>query len=126
MVAYPVMLLSDIAEPASVARVPETDRDRILGGIARGKVDGLASDDPREAAILAAFTSPELSTHFAARIRDGRMGEALLESILLIGGGETVDPDDLTAALSLLRQNGFERVARQAALEVLLLARGPA
>lgn len=126
MVAYPVMLLSDIAEPASVARVPETDRDRILGGIARGKVDGLASDDPREAAILAAFTSPELSTHFAARIRDGRMGEALLESILLIGGGETVDPDDLTAALSLLRENGFERVARQAALEVLLLARGPA
>lgn len=54
-------------------------------------------------------------------IQAGARGEALVRTLDLLEGGIEVDPGDLTDALYLLRAAGQEAVARQVAIETILL-----
>ena len=92
------------------------------------KLAGADSDFPvpgtaRETAIVQGFDAARARDDLTAMARNGRMGEALLRTLLLLDDGAAGDPLALTEALATLRAFGLEDTARRAALQVLLLER---
>lgn len=75
-------------------------------------------------AIAAAFRQPVSAAPpplpFAPLLRDDRKGEALLLALRALDQGTDIDPDDLTAALIVLRHLGLETCARRIAAQTLL------
>ncbi|KQI69591.1 hypothetical protein AN189_04115 [Loktanella sp. 3ANDIMAR09] len=94
-------------------------------------VQALLSGDPAdvptrttvEAAISAGFDGAPPSAQLDALLQDGRTGEALLRAIAIFDAGAAGDGPAITDALRVLRAAGQDRVARQAAIELLLLDR---
>jgi hypothetical protein len=122
--AFRIGLLSDASEAVARGRVAQDGEEPFLIGLAGGTVDGLAPPDQLGGAIKAAFVKDAaLSPDFAELIAGDRVGEALLTAIDQITDGARGDLRDVTAGLRLLREIGLESVARQAALELLLLER---
>ncbi|MEN8896642.1 MAG: hypothetical protein ABF248_11225, partial [Yoonia sp.] len=78
---------------------------------------------PLAEAITLGFSLSQVPEPFATLVADDRLGEALLRVLLLLQDGAQSDPGDIAAALVLLRTNGLEPVARQAALQLLLMER---
>ncbi|MCB1356300.1 MAG: hypothetical protein KDK53_07335 [Maritimibacter sp.] len=122
-IAFHMALLSDDYEAQAVAATPETEEDRLLVDIARGRVRATAPDDPRERAVIDGFTTPELPPRLAALVGGDRLGEAILRAITLLSEGVSGDLDQVTDALALFRAVGLEDTARRAALEFLILDR---
>ncbi|WP_373356907.1 hypothetical protein [Pseudoroseicyclus sp. CXY001] len=120
--AFRLALLTGHYEDAAQSHEPAGPRERLLSGIARGSVGGLTGETPRETALLAAFSGetepPEVLTRLAS---EGRLGEALLRAIALFNEGLSGDPQAVGEALAFFRAVGLEDVARQAALQYLLL-----
>lgn len=80
--------------------------------------------DARATAVRDAFSaSPAESlatTTLAAKLREGRQGEVILEAIDMLAEGSRTPPQQLTRALSALRETGQEETARRIAVEILL------
>ena len=103
------------------ARDPET---AFLAAIARGDAPApeTAPDLPHADAVARAFADSAPPDGIAARVAEGRLGEAILEAIALFDHGAAGDPAALTRALSTLRAVGLEDTARRAALQVMVLS----
>lgn len=95
----------------------------LLIGIARGQTAGLTPIDERTRAVLEGFTATSLPVRLRSLVEQDRLGEAILRAIELFTSGSNGDLDELTDALAFFRQVGLEQVARQAALEFLILER---
>ncbi|NCO85694.1 MAG: hypothetical protein GW886_03590 [Rhodobacterales bacterium] len=121
--AYRIGLLSPEYETVALARAPVTPEERILQAIARGEVEGLASENRRITAVLTAFGTPPLAEPMATQIAEGKLGEAILRTVALFNQGLGGDLAAVTDALALLRHVGMEDVARRAALQFLILDR---
>lgn len=122
--AFRVGLLSDAYETVARTRATADGIEAFLIGLAKGKVDGLAPPDQLGGAIRTAFTgAAELPADRQHLLDEGRLGEAVLSAIDDVEQGAKGDLRRVTWALTLLREAGFETVARRTALELLLLER---
>ncbi|NDV01531.1 hypothetical protein [Pseudoroseicyclus tamaricis] len=119
--AFRLALLTDAYEEAAQAYEPQTEEERFLAAIARGDASAIAGDSPRQRAVVSAFTGlapPEVLTGLVA---EDRLGEALLRAIALFNEGLSGDPQAVAEALAFFRTVGLEDVARQTALQYLIL-----
>lgn len=122
-IAFEVVLLSPAAEEMAATRPRADLREAFLAGIARGDISNLLAPDPMGRAIAPAFVAPDPGPELTALLDQDRMGEAVLGAISRISSGLHGDQRGVAQGLSLLRKVGLERVARQAALELMLLER---
>ncbi|MBK5934310.1 hypothetical protein C8N32_105114 [Rhodovulum imhoffii] len=98
---------------------------RFARGVAQGRPDPALAQTPMETAISEAFTTPDPGPANARRLKENRVGEAILNGIITLAeaaGGET---SDVVLGLSTLRMAGLESTARRAALEILLTEARP-
>lgn len=122
--AFRIGLLSEDFGEVARARVPEDAVEAFLAGLAKGEVARLAPPDQLGGAIRAAFApAAQPGPEAAARLAEGRFGEALLQAIDQVTLGAKGDLRDVTEGLVVLRRVGLETVARRAALELMLLER---
>ncbi|MFV0360804.1 hypothetical protein [Tropicimonas sp.] len=114
-------LLSDSYETVAIA-LEGSDTLPFAAAVARG-IPPVSADTDLESAIAAGFATPlpVLTREYAEMIGGNRQGEALLTALRTLAAGRDGDPDDITAALVLLRKLGFEDAARSASLQMLLL-----
>lgn len=126
-IALRMGLLSDRAEEVAQHAGHEGSRTHpyrdILLAIARGETENVVPVDANTEAVLQGFAATELPIRLASLVEEDRLGEAILRAIALFTGGALGDLDELTDALALFRLVGLEQVARQAALEFLILDR---
>ncbi|MBE0414417.1 hypothetical protein [Yoonia sp.] len=94
-----------------------------LIALARGVPQDVPATDPLQRAIQAAFDTAQPPERLQQMINDGKLGEALLNAVVLFQHGQAGDTRALTEALTVLRAAGAEDVARRAALQMLLLER---
>lgn len=122
--AFRIGLMSSNAENIARARTPHGSAEAFLAGVAQGNVEGLTPPDQLGVAIQAAFLpGATLDEDMVALLEKGMLAEALLHGIDRVTMGASGDLRDVTTGLLLLRRVGLERIARQAALELLLLER---
>ncbi|MSU90018.1 hypothetical protein GE300_10390 [Rhodobacteraceae bacterium 2CG4] len=135
--AYPADLRQEVgallllagAHAAAVPWFPD-DNDvssRYLAALAAGApaLPDTAALAPLQVAAVAGLTTDAPPTEDALQIgrliARGFTGEALMRTLALLEPGPEIDPGDLEAALYLLRAAGQDDVARQVAIETLLL-----
>ncbi|KZY48868.1 hypothetical protein A3731_27125 [Roseovarius sp. HI0049] len=120
--AHEVALLSPVYESAAKAPGEQTRRLVFLEGLAKGAPEARLAASATESAIARAFAARQVPPDHAGPLRDGRLGQAILAAAMQLQGATPGQTRDLEAALATLRVVGLEDVARQAALQVLLLA----
>lgn len=91
-----------------------------LAGVEGIEPSGL---DMRASALVQGMDVANARADLSEMARNGRMGEAILRSLILLDGGASGDPVALSQALATLRAFGLEDTARRAALQILLLER---
>ncbi|GAA0301538.1 hypothetical protein [Rhodovulum strictum] len=121
--AFRIGLLTDEYEAIARIREPVSDEERLLIGLATGEVAGLAPGTALGAALVEGFAGAEPGTAEARLLAEGRLGEAILTAIDLITDGARGNLGEVTRALVLMRRLGLESVARQSALQLILLER---
>ncbi|MCX8509535.1 MAG: hypothetical protein ORN49_11785, partial [Rhodobacteraceae bacterium] len=122
--AFRISLLSADYEKAALARKPADDTEAFLIDLARGLSTTPPASDEMGLAVQAAFApTAALEAEDTLRLTDGHLGASLLAAMNLISGGAKGDLRSVTRGLVLLRKAGLESVARQAALELVLLER---
>lgn len=104
---------------------PQDARMELLSAIAEGAVADLSPGDPVARALVAGLAEAAPPEPLARALDEGRTGEALLQAIADFNEGVSGDTRALTDAIATLRAAGLEDVARQAAVEALILDRGP-
>lgn len=119
--AHEIALLSPIYESAANASGLQTRRLDFLAGLAKGTPDQSLAVSATESAIARAFAATELPRDHAGPLTEGRLGQAILAAAIQLQGARPGQMRDLETALATLRLVGLEDVARQAALQVLLL-----
>lgn len=124
-VALRMGLLSSQYETVAASASPAKDDilAPILIGVAQGQTADLAPIDARTRAVLQGFDATVLPVRLRSLVEQDRLGEAILRAIALFTNGSAGDFDELTDALAFFRHVGLEQVARQAALEFLILER---
>ncbi|WP_372574364.1 hypothetical protein [Ruegeria jejuensis] len=95
-----------------------------LAALANGNPGDLTAPDATARAIADGFARPALRPELQDMIDSGRLGEAILEAMILFDDGASGNPADLTAATALFRSVGLEDTARQSGLQLMLLDRG--
>lgn len=113
-----------ILSPAA-AVLPSKPKPGMAYAIATGMSPLPAPQNLREAALADGLTVAPPVPDMIALSEADRAGEALLMSVTLFERGRNGDPADLRDALATLRALGQEQTARHAALQILLLERGP-
>ena len=121
--AFRIELLSPSYAAAAAARQPQDATEAFLIGLAQGQLGGLVPPDSLARAIQPAYLSPQVEPDFAARLAEGRLGEALLLAIDRINAGLQGAPGGVTAGLSLLNHVGMDDALRRTSLELMLLER---
>lgn len=123
-IAFRVGLLSPGYEAVARARKPADAAETFLIGVARGAPVAANPPDDLTATIAAGFdASAVLPDDQQARLKNDRLGEAILVAIGQVTDGVHGDLRNLGAGLTLLRRVGLESTARRAALQLLLLER---
>lgn len=120
--AWRIGLLSPEFDVIAGGTAPLAKDEALLYAVARGQSDVQGNQDDSSASLLAGFRAEGPPERYAPLIEGNRPGEALLAAIDLFDAGADGDVAKLTDAIALLRHVGLERVARQAALQVMLLA----
>lgn len=124
LIAFELGLLSpDYETVAIAAERADAGFDPFLIAIARGTPQNMAANSARALAIQSAFDSTPPPDALRNLVEQGKLGEALLRALALFDAGADGDLRSLTDALSLLRFVGLEDVARQAALQFMILDR---
>ncbi len=117
-----LMLAQDFADQAA-ALAPDTDRARLAMALALG-TDLPQVDQPAMAvAIHDAFGNAALPETLALPLQSGALGVVLLQGLLLIPQGAAGDPHGARQGLQVLHALGLDDVARQVAIELLLIER---
>lgn len=121
LLARRIGLLSPIYEQIAQSAVAQTETERAAFAVARGQPVGPdgSGGDAVQLAVAAAFAEAPRQHQYTWLLENDRMGEAFLRAALVLSDRES-DPDDISDALILLRQVGFEDIARRAALQLLL------
>ena len=87
-------------------------------------------DDPRLVAVFSGFAGlPPARSNMDAMmtlIKSGNQGEVIVKAATLLSKGQEADPQDIHQGLFLLNQMGLHQVARNIALQILLIDREPA
>lgn len=123
-IAITVGLLSDTYETVAQSMAPEADRRMsFLAAIAQGQAPtAIPSDLPHATAFASVWNGPtQAPESLAALPSENRLGEALLQAIMLFESGASGNESDLTDALRALRAFGLEDTARRAALQLAIL-----
>ncbi|MDA5094895.1 hypothetical protein O2N63_12445 [Aliiroseovarius sp. KMU-50] len=127
LVALHMGLLSDhseeIALRAGASDARAHPRRAILLALAKGDTSMVTPVDAETEAVLEGFAVTGTPIRLQMLVEQDRLGEAILRAIALFSGGALGDLDELTDALAFFRQIGLEQVARQAAIEFLILDR---
>ncbi|MEQ3626709.1 MAG: hypothetical protein ABNH26_12860 [Celeribacter sp.] len=125
--AYEAVALDRIGRPASPEApqppIPDTlsDSTRFLLALARGTPADAPATTTLSGAIQDGFDrATELRQPFPALLDEGLIGEAVLQALHLFDNGAGGDPSDIATAIAVLHRLGHERVARSAALQLLL------
>ncbi|MQY41329.1 hypothetical protein GG681_01645 [Epibacterium sp. SM1969] len=125
--AWRIRLLA--ADYELAAQQPPSDgaANQFLADLAMGQPPTVQAPDIRAASIAAAFAPDAFETYvprsFQQMIEQGRLGEVILETIMLFGRGSEGDLSALSEALATFRLVGLEETARRAALQLMLLER---
>lgn len=88
--------------------------------IARGIAPTQVSDRRFAAEIAAGFADQDPSERVSSLLKQGKLGEAILQAIALFQSGVDGNGPDLTEGLAALRKLGLEDTARRAALQLLI------
>ena len=94
---------------------------RFLDGVALGKPDVSLAADPTEMAIARAFEETQPAPRYAGSLAQGKLGEVILDAIIDLDRAVSGRSAQIEGTLATLRFVGLEDVARQAALQILLL-----
>jgi hypothetical protein len=121
--AFRIALLSPVYERAATARTAADPQEAFLIGLARGDLAGVTPPDSMARAIAPAFLRPEPGAAMSRLLSEQRLGEAIVTAIDSVGRGVRGDLRGVTEGISLLRMVGLEQVARQTALQLMLLER---
>ncbi len=123
--AFRIGLLSpQYEEIAAAASASATGDDAFLAALARGAPPPPRNTGPGgalEQAIRRGFGETALPAQQVLLLQNGELGRVLLTIPALIRSGAAGDLGDLAGGLALLRHLGLEDIARQTALQVLLL-----
>ena len=119
--AHKLILLSDGAELAARDWAPDTSEDQFLRSVAIGDVNTPKPNGLKAGAVWQAFTTSDRHESYEALIDQSKMGEAILRAISQLNETGGTDPVAITRSLTFLRSIGLERIARAAALQILLL-----
>jgi hypothetical protein len=120
--AYELGLLSPHYEILS-QNPPPGQRQAFLAGLAAGNLAGLTAPDSMGRAIAPAFLGTDVPPDLADLARSGQTGQAILAAIARINTGVLGEDRAITEGLALLRGLGLESVARQVALDLMILER---
>lgn len=121
--AYRIGLLSEDYEAVAAKFKPVTPQDLFLSALAAGEIGDITAPNAKATTVMAAFNATGTPQHFKALINDNKLGEAILQAIVMFSNGVGGDLDNARKALMLLRSVGLEDTARQAALQFMLLER---
>lgn len=107
--------------PGAEAAADRAD-DPMLAALARGMSFKTAGHGPLAEALSEAFADQgaPLPLPYGPLVRQNRVGEAVLRALAAVAAGPLSDPDDVSAALRVMRRLGFEGEARQIALHLVL------
>ncbi len=94
---------------------------RFLDGVALGAVDASLAQTPMEEAIARAFAEATPARRYAGPLSEGKLGEVILDVITDLHRAMEGRSTQIDGPLATLRFVGLEDVARQAALQILLL-----
>ncbi|MGA1684679.1 MAG: hypothetical protein ACO38S_09230 [Gemmobacter sp.] len=124
--AFRIGLLSEAARRIAAEARPASPEDRLLRALALG-IDAELPEDPVARDVVLALTAPMPSAFvppdMAEAITRGRSALALMRALDGIDAAARGDASGLAGALAFLRAVGLDRIARSAALELLLLER---
>ena len=98
-------------------------KEALLTAIALGNTETASAYNATSRAVVEGLNAREIPVRLKSLMDSDRMGEAILRAISLYESGTHGNLDEVADALAFFRQIGLERVARQAALEVLILER---
>ncbi|MFD1341822.1 hypothetical protein [Litorisediminicola beolgyonensis] len=117
-------LLSEEYETIAATSAPAGDAARFLFAVARGTDPGTPPPDlPHGASVQAGFDgTAETPPRIKTLAEDGKLGEAILVTMLEFERGAAGDPGALSGALAAMRDLGLEDTARRAALELVVTA----
>jgi hypothetical protein len=121
LLARRIGLLSPMYERIAQSAIAQNDLERMVFAVAQGQsVEApVPGDDAISVAVAGAFSGTPAPHGYGWLLDNDRMGEAFLRAALVLSDREA-DPGDIGAALVLLREVGFEDVARRSALQLLL------
>lgn len=123
--AYRIALLSPLYETAAHSIGPLYPSRAFDTELAEGAPLMPPQGDEIAAAIALGFAADTpMPADIASLAAEGKLGEAILATMLLFQTGAAGEPVALTGALSAFRALGLEETARRGALEVRLLRRG--
>ncbi|MEM8632899.1 MAG: hypothetical protein AAGF74_16835 [Pseudomonadota bacterium] len=118
-----IALLSESAELAARRLRASEGEAAFLAALALGDPTPAQAVTPEQSIVKAAYSSDALSASYAMMLERGRTGEAILVAARLLVDGSRGDLQDVAVALRLFRQVGLEEIAREAALQFLILER---
>ena len=124
--AFRIGLLSEAARRIAAEERPDAPEDLLLRALALG-IEPELPEDPVARDVVLALTAPMPSAFvppdMADAIAKGRSALALMRALDGIDAAARGDATDLAGSLAFMRAVGLDRIARSAALELLLLER---
>jgi hypothetical protein len=122
-VFWKVLILAQDSPERAAALAPDSAAARLVMALAEGDALPQISAPPMAGAIVAGFGAPAVSAAVQDQIAQGARGVVLLEVLGLLSQAGLGDVQAATEALHRLRALGLEMLARQIAIELLLLER---
>ena len=118
--AFEMALFSGDLDQAE-AFVSETPEDQFLLALAQGQGSAVPGANPLNQSILRGLGALSPGRTFEALVRDDRSGEALFRALEALKRGAVGNPRATRQSLALLRQLGLGDLARQVAVELILI-----
>lgn len=102
---------------------PSGTTSNLVMALASGADPFETSSPPMANAIYAGFSADDLPIMVQEQLRDGAFGLVLIEALVMLSQASGGDLNAASSGLQRLRALGLDRVARQIAVELLLLER---
>lgn len=93
--------------------------------LARNEPPTVAAPDALASALRAGLAADRLPDRHAPLVARKRLGEALLAALDTLAAGRSADPENAGDAVALLAHAGLDDLARQAAVQILLMEPAP-
>jgi hypothetical protein len=120
---WTMLLLAQERPDRSMAIAPDSDKAQLAIALATGAALPHVSQPQMAAAIHDAFGNSPLPDTLALSLQSGALGVTLLRGLSLIAQGAAGDPHGAQQGLQVLHKLGLDQVARQIAIELLLIER---